>query len=742
MSTFQPGTDRSTGYPAPKRTQRSRQNRLQIVAGYSHTLGATWDGKGVNFALFSEHAERVELCLYDDTGKRELARLTLPDCSNNIWHGYVPDCCPGIRYGYRVHGPYQPERGHRFNPNKLLIDPYAKIIDGELKWSDSHLGYKSNSPREDLSFDRRDNSRVMPKSVVVDPAFTWGEDRKPEVHLNDAVFYECHVGGYTLMHEGIDEALRGTYPAMADSVAIDHLKALGITSVELMPIHHFVDDRFLVEKGLANYWGYSTLNYFAPEQRYFSRSIASSGSAAALAEVKSMVRKLHDAGIEVILDVVYNHSCEGDQRGPTLSFKGIDNLSYYRLNPDDKRYYINDTGCGNTLNLCHPRVLQMVMDSLRYWVTDMHVDGFRFDLATTLAREEYGFDSRGGFLDAVRQDPVLSRVKLIAEPWDIGPGGYQLGAFPAGWSEWNDRYRDTLRRFWRGDDSMLPELAKRVHGSSDFFDHGGRGSCSSVNFVTTHDGFTLMDTVSYRDRHNEANGENNADGHHANFSENYGVEGPTDDNDINQFRDQQRRNLLATLMLSQGVPLLLAGDEMGRSQQGNNNAYCQNNEMNYLDWSLVDKESEFFEFVCRLVKLRHAEPLLRHRKFVHAQSNASDAEAESEAVEIQWLNPAGNTMSAAQWGESFARCVGLLLTDKENSRKLFMIFNASRDSIDFAVPVAIEGAYWICKLNTAKAEATEAVPEVLANPLDQAGKGQIEKIEVAASSVSVYACGS
>jgi len=373
---------------------------------------------------------------------------------------------------------------------------------------------------------------------------------------------------------------------MADPLAIDHLKALGITSVELMPIHHFVDDRFLVDKGLANYWGYSTLNYFAPEQRYLSALAAASGPSAALAEVKHMVRRLHDAGIEVILDVVYNHSCEGDQRGPTLSFKGIDNHSYYRLNPENKRYYINDTGCGNTINLCHPRVLQMVMDSLRYWVTDIHVDGFRFDLATTLAREESGFDTRGGFLDAIQQDPVLSRVKLIAEPWDIGPGGYQLGAFPAGWSEWNDRYRDTVRRYWRGDDSLLPELAKRVHGSSDVFDHSGRGPWSSVNFITTHDGFTLMDTVSYRDRHNEANGENNADGHHANFSENYGAEGPTDDTAVNEFRDRQRRNMLATLMLSQGVPLLLAGDEMGRTQQGNNNAYCQNNEINHLDWSL------------------------------------------------------------------------------------------------------------------------------------------------------------
>ena len=707
---------------------------LKMVSGSCHTLGATWDGSGVNFALFSEHAERVELCLFDDTGKREIARYILPECVNNIWNGYLPNCRPGARYGYRVHGPYEPERGHRFNPNKLLIDPYARLIDGEMKWADSHLGYKSNSPREDLSFDRRDNSRVMPKSVVIDPAYTWGADHKPEVHPSDTVFYECHVGGYTLMHEGIDEELRGTYAGMADPLAIGHLKALGITSVELMPIHHFVDDRFLVDKGLANYWGYSTLNYFAPEQRYFSALASSCGPSAPLAEVKHMVRRLHDAGLEVILDVVYNHTCEGDHRGPTLSFRGIDNLSYYRLNPQDKRYYINDTGCGNTVDLCHPRVLQMVMDSLRYWVTDMHVDGFRFDLATTLAREENGFDTRGGFLDAVQQDPVLSRVKLIAEPWDIGPGGYQLGAFPAGWSEWNDRYRDTVRRYWRGDDSMLPELAKRVHGSSDVFDHSGRAPWSSVNFITTHDGFTLMDTVSYRDRHNEANGENNADGHHANFSENYGAEGPVEDKSINEFRDRQRRNLLATLMLSQGVPLLLSGDEMGRTQQGNNNAYCQNNEINHLDWSLLEKESEFFDFVRRLIKLRRDEPLLRHRQFVHTPEITSE-DTVRETVQIQWLDPAGETMSSEQWGESFARCIGLLLTDKQTQRRLFMIFNASREAIEYAMPGVTEDEQWQCKLNTAETLASEALPQDTL-----AGAGVIDKVTVAASSVVVCAC--
>jgi glycogen operon protein len=707
---------------------------MSVTGGFAHSLGALWDGSGTNFALFSEHAERVELCLYDDSGRRELARLTLPDCTNNVWHGFVPGCRPGTRYGYRVHGPYDPERGHRFNPNKLLIDPYARLIDGELRWSDSHLGYKSSSPREDLSFDRRDNSRVMPKSVVVDPAFSWGDDRRPQTHMSDTVFYECHVGGFTILHEGIDESIRGSYAAMADPLSIAHLKSLGITSVELMPVHHFVDDRFLVDKGLRNYWGYSTLNYFAPEQRYFSALAASSGPSGALGEVKQMVRRFHDAGIEVILDVVYNHSCEGDHRGPTLSFKGIDNHSYYRLSQDNKRYYINDTGCGNTLNLCHPRVLQMVMDSLRYWVTDMHVDGFRFDLATSLAREPNGFDIHGGFLDAVQQDPVLAQVKLIAEPWDIGPGGYQLGAFPAGWSEWNDRYRDTLRRYWRGDDSMLPELARRVHGSSDVFDHSGRGAWSSVNFVTTHDGFTLLDTVSYRDRHNEANGENNADGHHANFSDNYGEEGPTDDNTINAFRDRQRRNMLATLMLSQGVPLLLAGDEMGRTQQGNNNAYCQDNEINHVDWSLLDSESEFYQFVCRLMQLRHEEPLLRQRRFVHApdEHDASDA---GDGVEIRWLNPAGDDMTSAQWGESFARCVGLLLTDRQTMHRLLMIFNASRESIEFKLPSAAGSTDWLCRLNTAHVKATDAVPEATAMVAVPTAS-----VTVAESSVLAYNC--
>jgi len=660
-------------------------HQIEILPGYHHTLGATWDGRGVNFALFSADATRVELCLFDRTGRHERARLTLPECTDQVWHGFVPDCRPGDLYGYRVHGPYQPEEGLRFNANKLLIDPYARELAGSIKWSDTHLAYRANSGRADLSFDRRDNSRNIPKGVVVDPSFSWGDDRAPRYHPADCMYYETHVKGFSVQNDRVAVDSRGSYAGLADPASIEHIKSLGITSVELLPVHSFVDDRFLVDKGLRNYWGYSTLNYFAPENRYFSYG--------GLAEFKTMVRKLHDAGLEVILDVVYNHTCEGDHRGPSLSFKGIDNRAYYRLVEGDSRYYINDTGCGNTLNINHPRVLQMVMDSLRYWVTDMHVDGFRFDLASTLAREPHGFDQRSGFLDAVRQDPVLSRVKLIAEPWDIGPGGYQLGAFPAGWSEWNDRYRDTVRRFWRGDDGMLPDFARRVHGSSDTFDHSGRGAWSSVNLITAHDGFTLMDCVSYQNRHNEANGEDSRDGHDANYTDNYGEEGPTDDPGINAMRDQQRRNMLATLFLSQGTPLLLAGDELGRTQAGNNNAYCQDNEINWLDWSITDQQEEFLGFVRELIALRRSERLLRLRQFVHA--------SDEETVQIRWINPSGEPMHESQWSESFARCVGVLLTDQASHENLFTVFNSSRVDVEFTLPVLEKSAAWQCVLHTA-----------------------------------------
>ncbi len=657
--------------------------------------------------------------------RRERHRYDLPECTDQVWHGYVPDCRPGDLYGYRVHGPYEPDRGHRFNPHKLLLDPYARLLDSPLKLTDAHLGYRAASGRMDLSFDRRDSARAMPRCVVVDPAFTWGDDRAPATHWADTVNYELHVRGFSRLHEALPETLRGTYAGLGHPSSIDYLKALGITSVELMPVHSFADDRFLIDKGLVNYWGYSTLNFFSPEGRY----MAGGG----LSEFKTMVRRLHDAGIEVILDVVYNHTCEGDHRGPTLSFRGLDNASYYRLLPSDQRYYINDTGCGNTLNLSHPRVLQMVMDSLRYWVTDMHVDGFRFDLASTLAREEQGFNPSGSFLNSVRQDPVLSKVKLFAEPWDIGPGGYQLGHFPAGWSEWNDKYRDTVRRYWRGDDGMLPDLARRVHGSSDMFDRNGRSPWASLNFVSSHDGFTLADLVSYEQRHNEANGEDNVDGHHANFSDNNGVEGPSDDPAISRRRDLQRRNMLATLMLSQGVPMLLAGDEMGRSQMGNNNAYCQDNEINWVDWSLLDTEADFFAFVCGLIRLRRNEPLLRRRRFVHGSERSSV----TGLPEIQWINPLGNEMSEHHWREAFARCVGLLLAgdnrnhhlaqiEPETDRCLFIVFNASRDPVEFRLPEIPGVTKWRRLLDTTL-EATAQVAN-----LDDS------TIQIPASSVSAY----
>ena len=688
--------------------------QFEVSAGSHHAPGANWDGAGVNFALFSAHADRVELCIYDTSGKRERARITLPECTDHIWHGYVAGVLPGDCYAYRVHGPYDPENGHRFNPNKLLVDPYARQLKGNVKWSDTHLAYRSSSPREDLSFDRRDNAKSMPKSVVVDPAYTWGDDRGPVIHPSDSVIYEAHVRGMTIVHDAIDSSVRGSYAALGDAAVIGHLKALGVTTIELLPIHHFVDDRFLVDKNLKNYWGYSTLNFFAPEQRYFSGQ-----SGGDLAEVKQMVRKFHDAGIEVILDVVYNHTCEGDHRGPTLSFKGIDNSSYYRLLPHDQRYYINDTGCGNTLNLNHPRVLQMVMDSLRYWVNEMHVDGFRFDLASTLARDPDGFNNRSAFLGAVTQDPVLNRVKLIAEPWDIGPGGYQLGGFPAGWSEWNDKYRDTVRRYWRGDESILPEFAGKVLGSGDHFNHSGRGAWSSVNFITTHDGYTLMDTVSYRERHNEANGEENRDGHNANYSDNYGVEGKTDKEEINSYRDLQRRNMMATVLLSQGVPMILAGDEFGRTQQGNNNAYCQDNEINWIDWSLCETDAGFLAFVQSVVALRQSEPLFRFRKFI---------EGDDESVTATWSDPDGKPMQDHQWQESYARCVSLLLTDNvatDSTSHLLIVFNASKEAMDVRFPDSAGTREWQCRLNTSQT-----------HPINEAKVA--EKFLMVASSLCVY----
>jgi glycogen operon protein len=692
----------------------------RVWPGRPYPRGATWDGRGVNFALFSEHAERVELCLFDRQGRRELERIRLPEYTDQIWHGYLPDLRPGQLYGYRVHGPYAPERGHRFNPHKLLIDPYAKALHGALRWSDAHFGYRIGHKMEDLSFDRRNDAPGMPKCVVVDTAFTWAVDRPPRRPWHETVLYELHVRGHTMRHPEVPEPHRGTLAGLAAPAVIRHLRELGITAVELLPIHAFVDDRHLVERGLRNYWGYNTIGFFAPEPRY----LAEPGS---LSECKTLVQHMHDAGIEVILDVVYNHTAEGSHLGPTLSLRGIDNASYYRLVPDQPRYYQDFTGCGNALNLHHPRVLQMVMDSLRYWVEEMHVDGFRFDLATTLAREEDGsYDAHAGFVDAVRQDPLLSEVKLIAEPWDVGAFGYQLGRFPPGWSEWNDRYRDTVRRFWVGEFGQIGELASRVTGSADLFGHGGRRPWASVNFVTAHDGFTLRDLVSYDRKHNEANGEDNRDGSDDNHSWNGGAEGPTDDPAIHALRLRQSRNLLATLLLSQGVPMLLAGDEIGRSQRGNNNAYCQDGPLSWVDWEQVDDEGRALHgFVRELIAFRR-----RHLAFHRHRFFASDP----EHAEVHWLRTDGAEMTREDWESGYARTLAFWLRgaaggvhvtaegEPETDDDFFLILNAHDDGVGYRLPGDPETDVWERLLDTSgerpieRGGAQPAGREVTAGP--------------------------
>ena len=555
----------------------------RVWPGAPYPLGATWDGRGVNFALFSAHAEKVELCLFDPTGHQEQARIVLPEYTDEVWHGYLPEARPDLLYGYRVHGPYDPANGLRFNPNKLLIDPYTKSLSGPLQWNDVVFGYRVGGQREDLAFDRRDSARFVPKCRVVETAFTWVNDRPPRVPWEESIILELHVRGFTMMHPEVDPEHRGNFTAFSTPAVIDYLVNLGVTAVEFLPVHAAVPERQLMQRRLTNYWGYSSIGFFAPDPRFLR-----SGT---IAEFKTMVQRLHDAGIEVLLDVVYNHTGEGNHLGPTLSFRGIDNLSYYRLQ-DERRYYQDVTGTGNTLNLDHPRVLQLVTDSLRYWATEMRVDGFRFDLAPTLGRDDGEYSQGSAFFDTIRQDPELAGAKLIAEPWDVGPGGYQLGNFPPGWAEWNGQYRDVVRRFWKGDGGLVADMASRVAGSSDIFGYRGRRPWASVNFITAHDGFTLQDLVSYNEKHNEANGEGNRDGHDANFSWNCGVEGPSDDPAIVCLRDRQKRNLLATLLLSLGVPMLVAGDEIGRTQRGNNNAYCQDNELSWLDWQHIQPEDE------------------------------------------------------------------------------------------------------------------------------------------------------
>ncbi|MEX2455594.1 MAG: glycogen debranching protein GlgX [Rhodospirillaceae bacterium] len=660
----------------------------RVGTGSPHPLGATWDGSGVNFAFFSANAQKVELCLFDRSGRRETDRIPLPEYTHEVWHGYLHDVWPGQLYGYRVHGPYEPAAGHRFNPHKLLLDPYAKAYRGDIRWHDAAFGYRVGHPREDLVMDRRNSAFVMPKCVVIDPAVTWGPDIRPRTPWADTIIYEAHVKGITARHPDVPPQLRGSFAGLAHPPAIEHLVRLGVTAIELMPVQAFFDDRYLVEKGLSNYWGYNTIGFFAPATRYISRM-------GDLHEFKLMVRRLHEAGIEVILDVVYNHTAEGNHLGPTLSFRGADNASYYILG-SDPRYYFDVTGCGNTLNLKHSRVLQMVMDSLRYWVEEVHVDGFRFDLATALGREREDFDQQAVFFEAVRQDPVLSEVKLIAEPWDIGPDGYQLGNFPPGWAEWNGRYRDGIRSFWKGDENAIPDTARSLLAWADLFEHGGRRPWASVNFITAHDGFTLADLFSYNDKHNEANLEDNNDGHDDNRSWNCGAEGPTDDPEILDLRDRMRRNMIATLLLSQGTPMLLMGDESGQSYGGNNNAYCQDNELTWLDWNRrSERDLAFREFLDGVVRLRKSLPVLRQSTFLHGQTIG-----DGDAQNIVWLKPDGEAMGPEDWGTAHAKTIGMLLCDSDACRTLILL-NAYHEAVPFRMPEHDEGSGWRTLVDTA-----------------------------------------
>ncbi len=646
--------------------------------GAPYPLGATWDGLGTNFAVFSAHAERVELCLFDPTGRREIARLDLPECTDEIWHGYLPNARLELIYGYRAHGPYRPQDGHRFNPHKLLLDPYARRFVGTLRWSNALFGYRVHSPRADLSFDRRDSAPGVPKAVVSEDIFDWGDDRPPNVAWSKTVIYEVHVRGLTMRRPGIRPNERGTFAALAEASVIRYLQELGVTAVEIMPIHAFVQDRVLLERGLKNYWGYNSLGFFAIEPRYLSDGSRN--------EMRIAVRRLHAAGIEVILDVVYNHTAEGSELGPTLSFRGLDNACYYRLVHDNRRHCINDTGTGNTLNLSHPRVLQMVMDSLRYWVTSFHVDGFRFDLGVTLGRQAEGFNPEAPFFAALRQDPVLQRVKLISEPWDLGPGGYQLGHHPPGFAEWNDRFRDSTRRFWRGDAGERPEFAARLAGSGDLFDRHARRSWASVNYAASHDGFTLADVVSYAQRHNEANGEDNKDGQGENYSANRGVEGVTTDTAILNTRARVQRAMLATVFFAHGTPMLLAGDELGRTQRGNNNAYCQDNETSWLDWDMAETPAgrELHRLVTKLIALRQEHAALRSRHFLHGRS-----ELAPNIFDIAWFEANGQSVSEDSWKTPGQRllCLRRAMPNDDGSISLLaLLLNPTEENHQFILP--------------------------------------------------------
>ena len=665
---------------------RQGQTSLHIRPGKPYPRGATWDGIGVNFALHSAHAEKVELLLFDDADDTEPAvTFELPERTGPMWHGYVVNLRPGQLYGYRVYGPYDPANGHRFNPNKVLLDPYAKAIGRPLRWDDSLFGYDVDAERRDLSFDETDSAPYAPLGAVVEETFAWGNDQSPDIPWEDTIIYETHVKGMTEQHPEVPESLQGTYLGMACEPVIEHLKTLGVTTVQLLPVHAKMHRRQLLEKGLREYWGYNTLAYFAPEPEY-----SSNGPVSAVRDFKMMVRALHDAGLEVIIDVVYNHTCEGNQMGPTLSWRGIDNRTYYKLNPDDERYYMDYTGTGNTLDPGDSYVLQMIMDSLRYWVTEMHVDGFRFDLASALARELYDVNMLGSFFKVVQQDPVLSQTKLIAEPWDVGPGGYQVGSFPWQWAEWNGRYRDAVRRFWRGDTGLTGEVATRIAGSSDLYERSGRRPFASINFVTAHDGFTLEDLVSYERKHNEENQEGNRDGHDDNHSTNCGVEGPSDDPQVVECRERRKRSLMATLLLSQGVPMILGGDELSRTRRGNNNPYCQDNEISWYDWELDDREEKFLEFVRTLTTFRKEHPSFRRRHFL------APADEENGTGDVLWWHPEGREMTNDDWHDSSLRAFGYLLRGKDlepdpqgrprRDDSFLVLMNQGDDPVPFELP--------------------------------------------------------
>jgi glycogen operon protein len=678
-----------------------------LVAGKPYPLGATWDGLGTNFAVFSRYASGIDLCLFDPAGRKELTRLRLPECTHHVWHGYLPEAHPGLLYGFRAHGPYEPRNGHCFNPHKLLLDPYAKRLHGNMRWADALYAHRVGSSRGEHAFDRRDSATAMPKAVVTDDAFNWGDDRPPEVPWHRTVIYETHVRGFSQLRTDIHPSLRGTFAALAAPRSIDHLLKLGVTTIELLPVQAFVQERALVERGLVNYWGYAPLAYFAPEPRY----LGSGGPD----EIRRAVRRLHRAGIEVILDVVYNHTGEGDEMGPSLSFRGLDNASYYVMTEGEERRYIDDTGCGNTLNVAHPRVMQLVLDSLRYWVESFHIDGFRFDLGTTLGREARCFNQGAGFFDALQQDPTLNRLKLITEPWDLGPDGYQLGRHPAGFAEWNDRYRDSVRRFWRGDAGERPEFARRICASADIFDRDGRRPWASIQFVAAHDGFTLHDITSYAHKHNEANGEDNRDGANENCSANWGVEGATDDSAIEAMRDRIKRAMLATLYLSNGTPMLLAGDEWGNSQRGNNNAYCQDNELAWLDWSETEtpRGTAMLRFCTRLARLRRGYRVFQHPDFPHGRNEWLPG-----VLDVDWFDANGQPISTSSWEDPQARSLVIRRAapawperrlGNEQARAvdvvLLLINGGSEDSVFVPPPPALA---WRLVLDSAQPEAPES----------------------------------